>query len=110
LLGRGSTVINTGGEKVHPEEVEDVLKSLAGVVDVVVWRVPDERLGSVVGAVVQRLPGSAIDEHDVCDHVRVRLAGYKAPRVVAFVDTIPRHVNGKIDAARIDAVLSAVSD
>jgi fatty-acyl-CoA synthase len=111
LLGRGSTVINTGGEKVHPEEVEDVIKCVPGVVDVVVWRVPDERLGSVVGAVVQRLPGAALDEHGVRDHVRSRLAGYKAPRVVAFVDAIPRHANGKIDAARISDVLGAsVSD
>jgi fatty-acyl-CoA synthase len=110
LLGRGSTVINTGGEKVHPEEVEDVIKSVPGVVDVVVWRVPDERLGSVVGAVVQRLPGAALDEHGVRDHVRSRLAGYKAPRVVAFVDAVPRHANGKIDAAGISDVLKAVSD
>jgi fatty-acyl-CoA synthase len=111
LLGRGSTVINTGGEKVHPEEVEDVIKTVPGVVDVVVWRVPDERLGSVVGAVVQRVPGAALDEQGVRDHVRSQLAGYKAPRVVVFVEGIPRHANGKLDAARISDVLgAAVSD
>ena len=102
LLGRGSTVINTGGEKVHPEEVEDVIKTMPGVVDAVVWRVPDERLGSVVGAVVQ---GDGLDAAAVTGHVRDRLAGYKAPRRVVFVDTVPRHANGKLDADTVTALL-----
>jgi fatty-acyl-CoA synthase len=105
LLGRGSSVINTGGEKVHPEEVEDVIKTLAAVVDAVVWAVPDERLGSSVGAVVQPVEDAAIDEDAVREHVRRRLAGYKAPRRVVFVDRIPRHANGKLDTAEVTTLL-----
>ena len=107
LLGRGSTVINTGGEKVHPEEVEDVIKSIPGIVDVVVGPVPDERLGSVVGALVQRASNADVDSDAVTAHVRQQLAGYKAPRHVVFVDTIPRGPNGKQDVARVKALLQA---
>ena len=59
LLGRGSSVVNTGGEKVHPEEVEDVLKSLPQVVDAIVVGIPDDRLGQAVAAVVQPAPGAS---------------------------------------------------
>jgi len=109
LLGRGSSVINTGGEKVHPEEVEAVIKTLPGVVDALVGSVPDERLGSTVGALVMARPGSDVDESTVHQHVRALLAGYKAPRQVVFVDAIPRHANGKIDNDRVAAVLSATT-
>ncbi len=105
LLGRGSSVINTGGEKVHPEEVESVIKTLAGVVDAVVWSVPDERLGSVVGAVIEPAPGAVITRDTVYDHVRNVVAGYKAPTHVVLVDEIPRHVNGKLDVERVCALL-----
>ena len=106
LLGRGSTVINTGGEKVHPEEVEDHIKTVPGVVDVIVWAVPDERLGSVVGAVVEAVPGAAPSADAIRDHVRARLAGYKTPRVVVFVQLVPRQPNGKPDIAGIVSALS----
>lgn len=109
LLGRGSSVINTGGEKVHPEEVEDEIKTLAGVIDAVVWAVPDDRLGSTVGAVVQTVEGARLDETAVREHVRRRLAGYKAPRRVVFVEGIPRHANGKLDTAGVTALLAAGS-
>ena len=99
LLGRGTSVINTGGEKVHPEEVEDVIKTIPGVVDAVVTSVPDERLGQIVGAVVQLTPDASLTPSDVSEHVRSELAGYKAPRLVAFVDAIPRGPNGKLDFA-----------
>ncbi len=109
LLGRGTAVINTGGEKVHPEEVEDVIKRLAGVIDVVVWRVPDERLGSVVGAVVQVLSESGLTGDEVRRHVREALAGFKAPRRVVMVDEMPRLTNGKVDIARLDALLGVTA-
>jgi acyl-CoA synthetase (AMP-forming)/AMP-acid ligase II len=109
LLGRGSAVINTGGEKVYPEEVEDAIKSMPQVVDSVVWRVPDERLGSVVGAVVTTVPDALLDAVAVGEHVRDRLAGFKAPRVVVFTDTIPRHANGKLDTAAIAELLARAS-
>jgi fatty-acyl-CoA synthase len=100
LLGRGTSVINTGGEKVHPEEVEDVLKALPGVIDAIVVGVPDERLGQVVGAVVQAAPGAPASQTDLAAAVRRKLAGYKAPRRIVFVDEIPRAPNGKADLAR----------
>jgi acyl-CoA synthetase (AMP-forming)/AMP-acid ligase II len=97
LIGRGSSTINTGGEKVYPAEVEQAISSLDEVEDCVVVGVPDERFGSAVAALVKRAPGSRIDEDDVAAVVRTMLAGYKVPRRVRFVDEIPRLPNGKID-------------
>jgi acyl-CoA synthetase (AMP-forming)/AMP-acid ligase II len=116
LVGRGSSVINTGGEKVHPEEVEEALRTATGVSDAIVVGVPDERLGQAVAAIVQRGPGSSISEAELVAIVRERLAGYKAPRRVVFVDEIPRSPNGKADLrrarelAQADRTLAATSD
>jgi len=103
LLGRGSVVIDTGGEKVFPEEVEEVLKTFPGVRDAVVVGVPDERFGEVVTAVVEPLPGTALPEDEVVAHVRGRLANYKVPKSVLIVDTIGRAPNGKVDYKRLKA-------
>jgi acyl-CoA synthetase (AMP-forming)/AMP-acid ligase II len=103
LLGRGSVCINTGGEKVYPEEVEEVVKTFAGVVDVVVVGIPNERFGEEIVAVVQLAPdvdGDSVAPGAVIDHVRSKLAAYKAPRQVRFVDTIGRSPSGKVDYAR----------
>ncbi len=103
LLGRGSVCINTGGEKVYPEEVEEVVKTLDGVLDAVVVGIPNERFGEEIVAVVQLTPGTAdgpVDADTVIDHVKGRLAGYKAPRRVRFVPTIGRSPSGKVDYAR----------
>jgi fatty-acyl-CoA synthase len=103
LLGRGSVVINTGGEKVYPEEVEEVVKTLDGVVDAVVVGIPDERFGEAIVAVVELAPDAvpdAIPPGLVIDHVKARLAGYKAPRRVRYVSTIGRSPSGKLDYAR----------
>jgi len=100
LLGRGSTTINTGGEKVHPEEVEDVIKGLAGVDDCIVFGMPDERWGQRVTALVQKHAGSALDSDAVTNHARSKLAGYKVPKEVLFVDKVPRAPNGKADYPR----------
>ena len=101
LLGRGSAVINTGGEKVFPEEVEEVIKRLPGVRDAVCVGVPDERFGEKVCALVERDPSAApavsVDESDVAAAVRSELAHYKVPRVVFFIDTIGRSPSGKVD-------------
>jgi 3-oxocholest-4-en-26-oate---CoA ligase len=101
LLGRGSVCINTGGEKVFPEEVEEVLKQYLGVDDAVCVGVPDERFGEVIVALVQSTvhPAGA----DLIEHVRDRLARYKAPRHVLFVDTIGRSPAGKVDYQRLKA-------
>ncbi len=97
LLGRGSGCINTGGEKVFPEEVEAVLKSHAAVYDAVVVGVPDERWGQRVTAVVQFRPESEASPDDVIEHCRGALAGYKVPKVVVTVDLVQRSPAGKPD-------------
>jgi fatty-acyl-CoA synthase len=103
LLGRGSVVINTGGEKVFPEEVEEVLKTHASVRDAVAVGVPDERFGEVVAAVVEAADGADVDADDVIAHVRSKLAAYKAPKQVLVVSTIGRAPNGKVDYKRLKA-------
>src|SRR3954465_10417975 len=100
LLGRGSVCINTGGEKVYPEEVEEVLKEHAAVRDAVVVGVPDERFGEVIVAWVEpptNGPTKGVDENDVIAHVKGRLASYKAPRRVFTTDNIGRSPAGKVD-------------
>ncbi len=103
LLGRGSVSINTGGEKVYPEEVEEVVKTVDAVVDAVVVGIPDERFGEEIVAVVELAPGTPPDqvtESSVIEHVKSKLAGFKAPRRVRFVTTIGRSPSGKVDYAR----------
>ena len=97
LLGRGSVSINTGGEKVYPEEVEAALKSHAEVFDAIVVGVPDDRWGEQVVAVVQARPGHTPTVSDLGGHVRTRLADYKAPRAVVLVETVERSPSGKPD-------------
>ncbi|MGK2930090.1 MAG: acyl-CoA synthetase [Acidimicrobiales bacterium] len=101
LLGRGSVCINTGGEKVFPEEVEEALKTHASVADAVAVGIPDERFGEAVTAVVEAKPGQTIDEAELIAHVKNRLAAYKAPKSVVVVDGIGRAPNGKVDYKRL---------
>jgi len=110
LLGRGSGCINTAGEKVYPEEVEEVLKRVAGVRDASVVGVPDERFGEAVVALVEVDPGATFDEHALVAHAKRHLAGYKAPKRVFAVPAIIRHANGKMDyTAMKEAALSRLS-
>ncbi|MEW6474996.1 MAG: AMP-binding protein [Actinomycetota bacterium] len=97
LLGRGSGCINTGGEKVFAEEVEDVLRSHPSVADCAVVGVPDERFGEIVVAVVQPAPGHSLDETEARRWCSTRLAGYKQPRAVVTVDDVGRSPAGKLD-------------
>ena len=97
LLGRGSVSINTGGEKVFPEEVEECIKLMREVRDAVVVGVPDDRFGETVTAVVEASAGCAIDPAAVTAHVRRLLARHKAPRHVMVVDSVGRGPNGKAD-------------
>jgi fatty-acyl-CoA synthase len=97
LLGRGSQVINTGGEKVFPEEVEEAVKRVSGVLDCLVVGVDDEKFGQAVTAVVSRNPGDNVDEATIIGNVKTQLAGFKAPKRVVFVATVPRGPNGKAD-------------
>ena len=98
LLGRGSVSINTGGEKVYPEEVEAVLKAHAAVFDAVVVGVPDERFGERVVAVVQARPGTPPTlGRTASARARAHVAGYKIPRDLVVVDAIVRSPSGKPD-------------
>lgn len=97
LLGRGSVCINTGGEKVYPEEVEVAARSHAEILDCVVVGVPDERFGEKVALVASRVEGATISSADVIDHVKQLIADYKVPRVVVFVDQVYRSPSGKAD-------------
>jgi 3-oxocholest-4-en-26-oate---CoA ligase len=104
LLGRGSVCINTGGEKVFPEEVEVAARSHPAVVDCVAVGVPDERFGSVVTLVASRKAGDETEADAIIEHVKARIAQYKAPRRVVWVDAVYRSPSGKADyrwAARI---------
>jgi fatty-acyl-CoA synthase len=97
LLGRGSVCINTGGEKVFPEEVEEALKRHASVRDAVVVGVPDARFGERICAVVEPEAGAQPTLGELSEHVRGQLAHYKAPRELVVVDSIGRAPNGKVD-------------
>ncbi|GAA3795246.1 AMP-binding protein [Streptomyces phyllanthi] len=101
FLGRGSGVINTGGEKVHPQEVENALLTHSGVTDCAVVGVPDETWGERVAAVVAVRPGSAVTAEELRDWVRQSLAGYKVPRSVVLTNALPRTPTGKIEVARV---------
>ena len=100
LLGRGSQCINTGGEKVFPEEVEEAMKRHPGVEDSLVFGVPDERFGQRVVAVVSvadPASNATLDGAAVVDSLREELSSYKLPREVVVVATVPRAPNGKAD-------------
>lgn len=110
LLGRDSSIINTGGEKVFAEEVENVLVSHPAVADVLVAPAPDERWGSVVTAIVQVEHGQTVDDAELAAHVQEHLAGYKQPRRFTFVPSIQRSAAGKADrrwAATVAATVAA---
>jgi 3-oxocholest-4-en-26-oate---CoA ligase len=101
LLGRGSVCINSGGEKIFPEEVEEALKTHEAVRDAVVVGIPHETYGEQIVAVVELSEqAEAPDEGTLIEHVKARLASYKAPRRVRTVETIGRAPNGKVDYKR----------
>ncbi|WP_298667807.1 AMP-binding protein [uncultured Sphingomonas sp.] len=98
LLGRGSACINSAGEKIFPEEVEEALKLCPGVADALVFGVPDPKWGQAVAAVVQAADGYA--EGAARDHLRAHLAGYKLPKLLVATDQSLRAPNGKADYAK----------
>lgn len=97
LLGRGNMCVNTGGEKVFPEEVEGALKSHPDVMDVLVVGIPDERLGQRVAAIVQPREGATPSYEELSAHARSVIAGYKVPKSLWIVDAVQRTVSGKAD-------------
>ena len=100
LLGRGSNVINTGGEKVFPEEVEEAVKRVDGVIDCLVVGIDDERFGQAVTAVASVNGGRHVTEAEVIASVKGSIASFKAPKRVVFVNEVPRAPNGKADYKR----------
>jgi len=101
LLGRGSQCINSGGEKIYPEEVESAIKAHPDVFDALVIGVDDDRWGQRVTAVIQPREGRmAPSLDDVVEHCRTRIAGYKVPRSLHVVDQVPRQPSGKPDYPR----------
>ena len=110
LLGRGSICINSGGEKIFPEEVEAVVRSHPDVMDAIVVGAPDERFGQRVAAIVEpRVGHSAPSLEDVQEHCRSHVAGYKVPRQLHVVDKIERSPSGKPDYQWANAIVTAPS-
>jgi acyl-CoA synthetase (AMP-forming)/AMP-acid ligase II len=101
LLGRLSAVVNTGGEKVFPAEVEEALLSHPTVDDAVVFGLPDRRFGEVVSAMVSPVPGREIDVEELRTYLDERLAGYKKPRHVFVRPSLERSMTGKVELARV---------
>ena len=97
LLGRGSNCINSGGEKIFPEEVEEAIKALSGITDCLVVGVADDRFGEVPAALIAIEPGIEIEHAALVASLRATLAGYKIPRHLHVTETIPRAPNGKPD-------------
>ena len=97
LLGRGSVVINSGGEKIFPEEVESAVRSHPAVIDAIVCGAPDERWGQTVAAIIAPREGQGATLAEIQDHCRSFIAGYKLPRRLFVVDTIERSPSGKPD-------------
>ncbi|MFQ5719335.1 MAG: AMP-binding protein [Acidobacteriota bacterium] len=104
LVGRESNIINIGNEKVSPEEVEKVLLTTPGVAKAAVYGVPDALLGESVSALVVADDGASIDATAVQRHCRGRISGYKIPRRIHFVESLPETMYGKIDRMQLDAM------
>jgi fatty-acyl-CoA synthase len=104
LLGRGSACINTGGEKVYPEEVELVLREHPDIYDCVIVGVPDERFGEMVVALVQAAPGSTLDEAELRAWCKERMSGYKRPKRAFVIETLDRNAAGKANYKNLRAL------
>ena len=102
LLGRGSNCINTAGEKVYPEEVEEALKFHDGVADALVVGIADDKWGQSITAVVQPNEGVSLDEMEVRESTRAHLAAYKIPKRILFKEDLQRAPNGKANYQAIE--------
>ena len=105
LLGRGNNCINSGGEKIYPEEVEEALKLHPQIHDAAVIGVPDDRWGQAVAAVVNGEDGQDLSMEDIRSHLSSRLARYKHPKQFRFIDTGFRHENGKVNYRAVRKLL-----
>jgi fatty-acyl-CoA synthase len=101
IVGRSKDMIIRGGENVYPREIEEFLYTHPGVCDVQVVGIPDERYGEAIVAFVRREAGAQLDEDAVRDHCRERIAHFKVPRDVHFVDEFPMTVTGKVQKFKL---------
>lgn len=101
FLGRRDDMIISGGENVYPAEVEEAILSYAKVADVAVLGVADEKWGETVKAIIAPKAGLQISEEEILDHLRTKISGFKRPRVIEFVDTLPKIGSGKLDRVQI---------
>jgi fatty-acyl-CoA synthase len=101
ITGRIKDMIIRGGENIYPREIEEFLYTMPGVQDVQVVGVPDAKYGEVVGAFIKRFPGSEITESDVQEFARARIARYKCPKYVFFVEEFPQTASGKIQKYKL---------
>ncbi len=106
ITGRIKDMIIRGGENIYPREIEEFLYTMPGVEDAQVVGIPDAKYGEVVGAFVRRAAGSDISESDVQEFARARMARYKAPRHVFFVDAFPMTASGKIQKYKLREMAS----
>lgn len=109
LLGRGSHCINSAGEKIYPEEVEEAIKTHPAVFDALVFGVPDPRFGQTVAAVASLNAGASVNEAELIAHVRTQLAAYKSPRKIVLAAVTPRAPNGKADYATAKTIFADAS-
>jgi len=105
LTGRIKEIINRGGEKISPREIDEAMLEHPSVAQAVAFAVPHSRLGEEVGAAVVRKPGASIDERELREFVAARLSVFKVPRVVRFVDAIPKGPTGKVQRIGLAARL-----
>jgi fatty-acyl-CoA synthase len=110
MLGRDSMIVNTGGEKVFVEEVEEALRRHDDIVDAVVVGRPSDRFGQEIVAVVQVRDGAVVHPNELREFVAGSLARFKAPRAVALCERVPRHANGKADYGRAKQLAVAALD
>ncbi len=101
IVGRAKDLVISGGTNIYPREVEEAIDSLPGVLESAVIGLPDSDLGEVVAAVVVRAPGATIGEAEILAALEERLARFKRPRQVFFVEDLPRNAMGKVQKATL---------
>ena len=107
IVGRAKELVITGGTNVYPKELELAIDAIPGVVESAVFGIPDPDFGEAVAAAVVRRPGAALDEATVIADLRARLAHFKVPRHVVFVDELPRNAMGKVQKQVLAAMVEA---
>ena len=101
FLGRKDDMIITGGENVYPAEVEEVILSHSKVADVAIIGIPDDKWGQTIKAIIAPKSGMSIETQEIFGHVKARLSGFKQPRVIQFVESLPKIGSGKLDRVSI---------